>query len=169
MDNLSQYIIDSLDKFSIIVTKSDIDTRYRLPQKQNKHPRPILVTFNSLTIRNRVGNNKHSLHLCNMTVQEDLPAEWVKHRKEVWPILKQARGLNSPEHPVKSRYKWDNIEIDGKFYNQHNLEELPTCLNPKKVWTPAKENIVLFFTKNSPFSNHYLTTFTFENVTYNSL
>ena len=166
-DNLSQHVIESLNRCSIAVVNTDIDTVYRLPQKHNKQSRPVLVTFNSLAIRNHVWNNKHKLHSSNLTIQEDLPAEWAKHRKELWPILKQARNLNSTDNPVKSRYKWGGIEINGKFYNQHNLEELPTLLNPGEVWTPTKEKVVLFFTKNSPLSNHYLSTFTFENVTYN--
>ena len=39
--------------------------------------------------------------------------------------------------------------------------------NPANIFTPTSQDTVVFFTHNSPFSNHHLASFTVENIRYN--
>ena len=91
----------------------------------------------------------------------------MKRGKELWPIMKLAKKQDSPEKPMKARYKLDGLEINGKLYTKKNARELPLELNPEKVCTPMNDNTVLFFTKSSPFSNHFACDFTYEGIKYN--
>ena len=81
--------------------------------------------------------------------------------------MKLGKKQDSPEKPMKARYKLDGLEINDKLYTKKNVRELPLELNPEKVCTPMNDTTVLFFTKNSPFSNHYACDFTYEGINYN--
>lgn len=59
--------------------------------------------------------------------------------------------------------------LDGKFYGADELETLPDELRPSTISTPGNKQVVVFFGKDSKFSNHHYATFTVEGVAFTSI
>ena len=98
----------------------------------------------------------------------DLPQEWVERRKKLRPFFIQAkRLLEQGKRNWQVKLQDDKLKLDGKLYSVSNLHDLPSDLSPAVVSTPMDENSVLFFTKDSPLSNHYLSGFAVDNLSFN--
>ena len=50
----------------------------------------------------------------------------------------------------------DKLSINRKQYSVNNLEDLPKELNPAKISTQTVGEVTIFFTRDSPLSNHYM-------------
>ena len=97
--SVSQFVVQAFEKSSITISLSDIEDVYRIQRVPTKGQRPALISFKSLSVRNEIWANKYKLRNSSLILQEDLPAEWVKRRKELWPIMKLAKKQDSPEKP----------------------------------------------------------------------
>lgn len=54
--------------------------------------------------------------------------------------------------------------IDGTLYDNEDYPPLPIFLRPASVTSPRNTTAVVFFSKHSPLSNHFITDFTLEGV-----
>ena len=61
----------------------------------------------------------------------------------------------------------DKLILSGEMYSVVILSLFPDHLRPEKMATPPNDKRVIFFTKESSLSNHYLCDFTVANIMYN--
>ena len=150
------------------MSAADIDVAHRYGRKQGKSPRPTVVTFATLKAKNLAFNKAGSLRNLGFPVSADLPQEWVERRKKIRPFFIQAKQLlEQGKRNWRVKLQDDKLKLDGKLYSVSNLHDLPSDLSPAVVSTPMDENSVLFFTKDSPLSNHYLSGFAVDNLSFN--
>ena len=97
-----------------------------------------------------------------ITVTEDLPQKVFDAKKELLSILKAAR-----RHRHSAVLQEDILEIDGKLFTTDNLSSLPTHLQPNNATTFSNDEMIVFFHKHSPFSNHHITSFKMDEVNFN--
>ena len=84
------------------------------------------------------------------------------------PLVRKARSIiNADGGEYRAFLQKDKLKLDDRSYSVNDLSELPHSLQPQSVFTPMNKEVVLFFTKNSPFSNHHKANFTIDGVTYN--
>lgn len=67
-----------------------------------------------------------------------------------------------PEVYGEARVRDFCLIINGTRYGITDIKKLPLELQPEAVYTPRNEEAVVFFTKQSPLSNHYCSPFTIE-------
>ena len=94
------------------------------PDPTRRWPRPVRVTFSSETTRMRIYEDQNNLEytrlFSNIRVNADEPKE-VRIRRAK---LRQAGELAKSAGKVV-KYKWGEIEIEGKTYNGFNTDEIP--------------------------------------------
>ena len=73
------------------------------------------------------------------------------------PIFMAARKQKNPVLDVKLRV--DKLYINKQLFTTETLHLLPAHLQPEALFTKEVDGKVFFYTKNSPFSNHYPSTF----------
>ena len=61
----------------------------------------------------------------------------------------------------------DKLILNGVAYTVDTLNKLPLFLQPQNVATPQNYEAVVFFTKDSPLSNHHEAPFIIDGVQYN--
>jgi hypothetical protein len=76
----------------------------------------------------------------------------------LYPIVDAAFNFKDPENPrlhYSAKIVIDKLIVNGVTYTVDNLHELPKPLRPEFISTPSNNDTVLFFTRNSPLSNHF--------------
>lgn len=72
----------------------------------------------------------------------------------------------NPELYGEVKVKEYKLNLNGQIYNMDNLHLLPKELSPHAVCMPRSETALVFFTKNSPFSNHFPSDFDLEGLSF---
>lgn len=86
-----QTVIKLIEKdMNIRITLNEVNNAYRLGEKKDNKPRPILVTFISNWRRNEIFRNKKKLG-SEIYIKEDLSKEILEKRRELLPQLKEQR------------------------------------------------------------------------------
>lgn len=164
------------------ITYTEIDRVYRLgrPRSGSAPPRPILVRFTRLgdrmdvwSARNRLndadkdGEGEDETDSAHYVLKEDFPAQ-------LRPIMAAFSrvALNARRYP--ERYGQVHIRdfrlfINGRGFNAEDLESLPDDLRPSSTSTPGNVRVVVFFGRDSRFSNHYPSMFVVEDFSYSSM
>lgn len=75
----------------------------------------------------------------------------------------------SPQTYGEVKVKDYKITINGNKYGLEDLHYLPPELQPEAVYTPRSSKAVVFFTKNSPLSNHYYAPFQLEGKEFSCI
>lgn len=127
-----------------------------------KSGRPIIVRFGSRTIRDTVWRQRFKLGETDIHLKEDLTKETQEKRKFLEPSLRMAKTLGK-----KAIFVEDRLIVEGTSYNSTQLDELPEELKPQNIATQEDGDTIIFFTEESPFSNHHKVNFTINRVTYN--
>ena len=117
-------------------------------------PRPIIASFTSAHDRNTVWKMKTQLKDTNYYISPDLPREIEDRRAKLLPVFKIAKSIDK-YRPITYLTE-DRLTIDKKQYNVNNLHTLPPELNPAKAATQTIGDVTIFFTSQSPLSNHYM-------------
>ena len=165
---LTDYVLDTLQQADANVSSNEIDMIYRYGRKTGKTPRSVIITFTTQRSRNSVLSKSSSLRNLGFPISTDLPQEWIEKRKKLRPFLLQARRLaNQGKENWRVRLHDDKLMLNDKLYSVSNLQELPSNLSPMSVSTPMDHHTILFFTESSPFSNHYPSDFTVNDIHYN--
>lgn len=154
------------DKMAI--KKPNIETLYRLGAIKANKSRPILVKFSDINERWDIWKKRSTIKhdpKKPVWIQEDLPRKLREDNRVLLRILKTAKSMTNTPHEV--RIQDFQIVFNGNKYDINNLHRLPREISPKMAFTPYSDEVVVFFTKHSPFSNHFPCTFVVDTVTFN--
>jgi len=159
MDKLAN-ILGAID---INLSNILVDNIHRLPAS-SAGPRPIIVKFASFLDRSMIWNNRHLLKERNIKVyiSEHFDIKTEKNIRKLLPIKKAASNLK-----MKTRMMGDNLIINSKTYTIHNLQDLPSNLQPASLATREEGNYIFFFNEASQFSNFHPCNFLLDRVSYN--
>lgn len=143
-----------------------IQAVHRLGTVGNR-PRPLVVRFPNIDDRWAVWNKKNKIKFVEnqpVWVQQDLP----KRLREDYRVLQRVAKVAGtfPEEYNDIKIKDYKISINGTRYGRDDLHLLPTELSPEMVYSPRSEEAVAFFTKHSPFSNHFHSPFYLEGIQF---
>ncbi len=124
--------------------------------------RPIIVRFQNLSDRTRVWNKRNELKGKDIWMKEDYPAVTERKRRQLYPILQEARRRN-----MKAKLATDSLVIEGTTYTITDLDKLPKELQPENLCTITTEKHVLFYGRSSIFSNFRPCQLQMEGITFN--
>jgi hypothetical protein len=128
-------------------------------------PRNIMVCCNTMRDRRLIWSSKRKLKDSKIYLGEDLPRETERRRAQLVPILKVARAI--PKYKGIVFLNGDRLTVDKRTYTADTIHELPQDLNPILTATQRSEHTTLFYSRHSPFSNHFTKApFTLGNTSY---
>ncbi len=129
-----------------------IDKFHRLGKlnESAKRPRTVLVRFKSLTDRDTVWAKRTSLRGSKLFLKEDFCKDTEDQRRQLLPYLRSSVMLGA-----KSTLKTNKIIVNSTTYNIDNLHTFPKILDPMTAATREQDDKLLFFTKESVFSNFH--------------
>lgn len=147
----------------------DIDMVRRLgpPHEDPAYTRPVVVSFARVSARWRVWNKRWKIVNENRSpawIQEDLPKQLREDLRVLQRIAKMARL--QPDKYAGVRVRDFKIRINDTWYGINELRKLPPDLQPEVTYTPRSQSSVIFFTKQSPLSNHFTSHFKIDGVKY---
>lgn len=124
--------------------------------------RPILVKFQDIKDRWAVWKKRGELkqdHGNPVWLQEDLPRQLRMDNRKLQRIVRVAK-----DYPDLGEVKTRDfgITVQGKMYQMDELHLLPSSITPQAAYTPKSDKVIIFFTKNSPLSNHHASPFSLE-------
>ena len=140
---------------------------HRIGYKQKDITRPIIARFHHL--KDKMALQQHYSELSKqygMSVTDDYPYEIETERKQLLPVLQTAKQLSSD---YNARLVANKLFINGKRYSTESLSQLPPALHPERIFTPSRDGMTAFFTKNSPLSNHFPSDFKVNGDKYSSM
>lgn len=147
-----------------------IETTYRLGSYGNSNsdrPRPLVVSFSNINNRWAVWKRRRTISFVKDTpvwLHEDLPKQLRNDNRVLQRIAKVA--MLTPDKYGEVKVKDFKISINGKKFSMDTLHRLPKELSPHSVYTPRSDQAVAFFTRHSPFSNHYACNFDLEGISF---
>lgn len=167
MVKVKSFLSESLDFKDL-----DIDSAYRLGKfrEGSKFPRPIL--FKLLWPRDREAIWKARTVLAEdkdtkVFMKEDLPP---KLRAQMTALLKVAQVAKKYPNSFRNVIVKDfRIHVNGTSYSADQLESLPKRLRPSEFSTPGNSEAVVFYGRNSRFSNHYNSNFEWDQKIFSSM
>jgi hypothetical protein len=121
---------------------------------QPQRPRKIMVQLNTVADRNKIWHKKKLLKDKPIYISEDLPREMEKNRSLLVPIMKKARTIDA--YKKSAFIVGDKLVINKVKYSANKLDDLPQDLNPKAQATRYMDNLTCFYSRHSPFSNHFM-------------
>lgn len=140
------------------------------PRKGPTRPRPIKVKFTSTKERDWVWRAKSVLAQnrdVQFSIKEDLPPQLRAQMSALIRVSQTARKYPESYYNVSIHdYK---VHINGSSYSADQLESLPSNLRPSVTSTPGNIYVVIFYGRDSKFSNHYLCSFTWDNREFSSI
>lgn len=146
-----------------------LDMVYRLgkPRGPSAPPRPIFICFSSLGDRMDVWHSRARLidhPEGRFQLKEDLPSPL----RPVMAALNRVAQI-AKKYPEKYRnvyIKDYKLFVDGRGYDVNQLEQLPKDLRPSHTSTPGNVKVVVFFGRDSRFSNHFESKFEIGTTKY---
>lgn len=142
-----------------------IERAFRLGPANSSSPgrvRPTLVKFKDIQDRWAVWKKRGELKQEQgnpVWIQEDLPRQLRMDNRKLQRIVRVAK-----DYPDLGEVKIRDygITVKGKMYHMNELHLLPNCITPEAAYTPKSDKVTIFFTKNSPLSNHHASPFSLE-------
>lgn len=152
--------------------KFEIASAFRLGKTRQEatRPRPIKVQFLQPHEREMVWKAKAVLARIKDTtfsIKEDLPPKLRAQMSSLIRVSQIAR-----RYPNLYKNVWINdfqIYINGTAYSAEQLESLPSKLRPSVSSTPGNIYVVVFYGRDSKFSNHFQCNFTWDNKDFSSI
>lgn len=142
-----------------------IQNAFRLGSTKNPtsgRSRPIMVKFSNSRDRWAVWNKKAEIKRDQdnpVWIQEDQPRQLRMDIRKLQRIVKIAR-----KYPDLGEVKIKDygLSVNGQLFNMNELHNLPDVISLESAYTPRSGEVVIFFTKNSPLSNHHSSPFSLE-------
>lgn len=150
------------------VSKPNIEALYRLGQRNANRSRPIVVKFSNINERWDIWKKRSAIKHDPenpVWIQEDLPRKLREDNRVFLRILKTAKSMPNVSYHIKIQDF--QIVFNGNRYDMNNLHLLSREISTKMAYTPYSDDVVVFFTKYSPLSNHFPCTFVIDTVTFN--
>lgn len=147
----------------------EIDTAYRLgkPRPSSAPPRPMFVRFSRLCDREEVWRAKSRLYdrpyYNQFAIKEDLPIQLRPIMAALQRVFQAARKFPEKYSVAIRDYK---IYVNGIAYEVKDLESLPKDIRPSRISTPGNSEAVVFFGKDSKFSNHFYAPFVVDDIEF---
>jgi hypothetical protein len=132
--------------------------------QNNTRPRPIIVNFNWFVDRENIWRARSNLQGSDFHLEEDQPPEIEERRYRLLPIYKRAMSI--PTYKARTFLNGDRLTVNGEQYTVDNLDRLPQDLDPRYLATRTDGNSTIFFSINSPLSNHHPAKMVIDNATY---
>ena len=151
-----------------------IERAHRLGPKSGGKPRPIIVRFNHAkdrdTIWKQLGHGTVPPAFNKPHVKEDFPPEIEEARAQLLHIARAAMNYKDPHTNQTLHVKLvvDKLYVNNTKYTVDNLHTLPETLKPARLYTKMNDERVAFYSKHSPLSNHYPSSFIHKGETFNS-
>ena len=126
-EDVYEYVIQLATSLHIKADKRDISAAKRLGRnkRQDNRPRPILVCFLYVSLRDELMKRKARLKHCpgyeKVWVNADEPKEIRRNKGKLRKVAYMARKVNATVKVGR-----DSITIDGKLYTIDRLEQIPT-------------------------------------------
>ena len=140
----------------------DYQRCHRIGSKVGNESRDIIIRFTRFQDRQLVWNNRKLFQGTNFYMKEDFPPEIDRRRAQLFPVLKAARNQNK-----KAMMIADKLIINGQKYTMDNIDNLPPELHPRQLAQRTTDGAVLFYGRDSIFSNFHDASFTVDGITYN--
>lgn len=96
-----------------IMEDVSIERAHRIGKRESGKIRPIVVKFTRFPQRELVRKSAYKLKNTDLSISEQFPREIQDRRKQLLPVLKQAKANNRKTVFVK-----DKLFIDGRLYRQ---------------------------------------------------
>lgn len=148
------------------------DITHRLGPKQENGTRRVIVKFFNLTDKQTVWDARIKLQANKDGTKSpyrlimDKPKA-TKEREALAFRIVQAAQQSPNFHSAKFQY--GKIWVEGTSYNFDELDLLPEELSPANISAPRTAMVIVFFSRNSFLTNHYLSRFSFRGVNYVSI
>lgn len=120
---------------NIQINPQEINNAYRLGEKKDNKPRPILVTFTTNWRKNEILKNKKKLDQ-EIYIKEDLSKETLEKRKELLPQLQEERAKGKICYLVK-----DKIVIKESKDDKRDKRKRDSSISPNNQPTLAPKKI----------------------------
>lgn len=120
---------------NIHINPQEINNAYRLGEKKDNKPRPILVTFTTNWRKNEILKNKKKLDQ-EIYIKEDLSKETLQKRKELLPQLQEERAKGKICYFVK-----DKLIIKEAKEDKRDKRKRDCSTSPNNQPTSAPKNI----------------------------
>lgn len=171
-EEITEKQIKSFFTETLNLPKFEIASAFRLgkPRQGSSRPRPIKVRFLRPIEREWVwrakallAENRDRTH----NIKEDLPP---KLRSQMSALIRVSQIAR--KYPDLYQNVWIQdfkICINGSVYTADQLESLPAKLRPSVSSTPGNIYVVVFYGRDSKFSNHYQCSFTWDNKDFSSI
>ena len=130
-------------------------------------PRPILLKFLSMSLRNKVWAAKSNLKGTQFSLNEDFPKEIRDNRKVLLPYFLAARNHPSVKQCALIN---DKLIIDSKEYDATKIDTLPFNLSSATSHQRyiSENSSTAFFGSDSFLSNFHPCVFKHEGIEYSS-
>ena len=129
--------------------------------------RPIIIKMHWFRDREEIWSRRSALRGTSIILQEDFSDHTESQRRIFYPVLKAARSI--PKYKNKVSLKVDKLYVEGKMYTTDQIDALPDDLQPAKICTETKGDLVKFFRKASPLSNFHHSPIKIDNTEYHSV
>ena len=162
-ENCRETVIALLAEANICVAPTDIATAHRI--YSSTMPRPMIVQFLYADKKQMLLKSREQLkEKSKINVVDDIPDELRAARKILSPILYKAKAEFGDGN---ARIRGNKLIVKERVYSVNDLESLPQQLRPSDVFTRWRDDSVAFYTKMSPFSNHFPSNFRIEGIEFN--
>lgn len=146
------------------LTTMTFDICHRLGSKTGRGDRRVILKFPYLKDKNVVWEARSVLKKsARYRLLQDKPRS-TKEREALSFKIVRAAQLTSEYRSV--RFQYGKVWLDGTGYDYEDFEFLPANLRPAYICSPRSENLIAFFSKHSPLSNHFMSPFHVEGRSY---
>ena len=174
-DNAEEKVLKFLQSHGLNFHPRSIERAHRIGAFAKDKTRPIIVRFlhykDREVVWRKLGHRLIPPNFNKPHVREDFPKEIDENRSLLLPVAVAATKTEDPstQTPLKVKLVVDSLYINNQRYTKNSMSSLPSRLHPRNIYTPTAGNKTAFFTRNSPFSNHFPSPFKINGESFNCL
>ena len=166
-ENIETIIVDLLNSVNVDICHRSIVRAHRIGIQRKHSSRPVLVRFHHYKDKMQVVGKKKDLLAKNVTIVEDYPDAVNLNRKLVLPTFFKALEI-CPE--LQPHLLLDKLVLNDRVYTADDLQDIEIpALRPAEVFTRSDKGVTAYYSKYSPFSNHFRCTFNIDGKTFSSV
>lgn len=128
-------------------------------------PKPVIVRFHFFQDRQLVWENRNGALQKNITIKENFAPETESRRRIMFPIMLAAK--QTPGITTATMSPGGKLKINSESFTVKDLDKLPAALKPDAICHRENDKTLLFWGKESPYSNFYPSPFSFDGKIFN--
>lgn len=160
-------------KNSFKIKNLSIYSAYRVgtqPDRGSSYARPMIVTFNKLSQRNRIWRSRANFTNGSPEQRVRIHADLPKPLREgVQALYKLANAASKFEDFNSAKVRDYQLELNGETYQITDLETVPEPIRPSTLSAPRSDTHLVFYSKHAPYSNHFPSKFTIQEQSFTSM